>query len=89
MAEPARRFPPPWTVEETEACSIVRDANGQALDYFYFEDEPGRRPVAKLLTKDDARRGAANVARLPAAAAVAISDTSGVGLVADSLARGK
>jgi hypothetical protein len=26
-----RRFPPPWTVEETDACYIVRDANGQAL----------------------------------------------------------
>ncbi len=28
---PARRFPPPWSVEETEACFIVRDGNGQAL----------------------------------------------------------
>jgi hypothetical protein len=27
----ARRFPPPWTVEETDACFIVKDANGQAL----------------------------------------------------------
>ena len=26
-----RRFPPPWTIEETDACFIVRDANGQAL----------------------------------------------------------
>jgi hypothetical protein len=26
-----RRFPPPWTTEETDACFIVRDANGQAL----------------------------------------------------------
>ena len=26
-----RRFPPPWTAEETDACFIVRDANGQAL----------------------------------------------------------
>ena len=26
-----RRFPPPWTVEETDACFIVRDHNGQAL----------------------------------------------------------
>ena len=26
----ARHFPPPWTVEETDACFIVRDANGQA-----------------------------------------------------------
>ena len=27
----ARRFPPPWSVEETDACFIVRDHNGQAL----------------------------------------------------------
>jgi len=39
---PARRFPPPWSVEETDACFIVRDANGQALAYVYFEGEPGR-----------------------------------------------
>jgi hypothetical protein len=35
-----RRFPPPWSVEEQAACFIVRDANGQALAYVYFEDEP-------------------------------------------------
>jgi hypothetical protein len=39
----ARRFPPPWTVEEQDACFVVRDANGQQLPYVYFEDEPGRR----------------------------------------------
>ena len=27
----ARRFPPPWSVDEQQACFIVRDANGQAL----------------------------------------------------------
>ena len=26
------------SMEETEACFIVRDANGQALAYVYFED---------------------------------------------------
>jgi hypothetical protein len=42
-----RRFPPPWTIEaHNDACFIVRDATGQALGYFYFEDEPGRRSVA-------------------------------------------
>ena len=58
----ARRFPPRWSVEETDACFIVRDANGQALAYVYFEDEPGRRAAAKLLTRDEARRIAANIA---------------------------
>ncbi len=61
----ARRFPPPWSIEETPACYIVRDRDGQALAYVYYEDEPGRRTTAKLLTKDEARRIAANVARLP------------------------
>jgi hypothetical protein len=38
-----REFPPPWSVEETDACFIVRDAHGQAPAYVYFEGEPGRR----------------------------------------------
>jgi hypothetical protein len=61
----ARHFPPPWTAGETDACFIVRDANGHALAYVYFEEEPGRRAAAKLLTRDEARRIAANIAKLP------------------------
>jgi hypothetical protein len=61
-----RRFPPPWTVEETDACFIAKDHAGQSLAYVYFEEEPGRRAAAKLLTRDEARRIAANIAKLPA-----------------------
>jgi len=62
----ARRFPPPWSVEElNDACFVVTDSAGQKLAYVYFEDEPGRRSAAKLLTKDEARRIAANIAKLP------------------------
>ncbi len=59
------RFPPPWSVEETGACFVVRDANGHALAYVYFEVEPGRRAAAHLLTRDEARRIAVNIAKLP------------------------
>jgi hypothetical protein len=44
---------------------FVRDHGGQKLAYAYYEEEPGRRAAAKLLTKDEARRIAANVAKLP------------------------
>jgi hypothetical protein len=60
-----RRFPSPWIEELNDACFVVRDHNGQALAYVYFEDEPGRRAAANLLTKDEARRIAANIAKLP------------------------
>src|SRR5262245_22295241 len=52
----ARRFPPPWTVEELDACFVVIDSAEQKLAYVYFEEEPGRRSAAKLLTRDEVRR---------------------------------
>jgi len=46
-------------------CFIVRDKNGQGLAYVYFEKEPGRRTAANLVTHDEARRIAADIAKLP------------------------
>jgi CheY-like chemotaxis protein len=54
----------PWSVEDIGDAFVVRDSIRQKLAYVYYEEEPGRRRAAKLLTKDEARRIAANVAKL-------------------------
>ena len=33
----ARRFPPPWSVEDIGAAFVVTDSAGQKLAYVYFE----------------------------------------------------
>ena len=51
----ARRFPVPWTFEDhNNACFIVKDANGVAVAYVYYEEEPGRRAAANLMTEEEA-----------------------------------
>ena len=40
--------PLPATMVGNQACFIVKDATGQALAYFYFEEEPGRRSATQL-----------------------------------------
>jgi hypothetical protein len=47
LAVKPRRFRPPWFVDGSDtklrqACLIIRDVDGHALAYVYFEDELGR-----------------------------------------------
>jgi hypothetical protein len=59
-----RRSPAPWTFEDHNACFIVKDHSGYALAYVYYESrDVERQPI--FLTKDEARRIAANIVKLP------------------------
>lgn len=73
-----RRYLPPWSIEESTACFIVRDGDKQALAYVYFENESGRRSAAQSCSRGAfliavniaklAQRAAADVERHPATA---------------------
>jgi hypothetical protein len=65
MAEGSRRFPSPWRVDKIPGGYVVSDASGQALAYLYSRENPTEALQAKMLTKDEARRIAVNIARLP------------------------
>jgi hypothetical protein len=61
----SRRFPAPWRADRIPGGYVVRDANGQALAWIYSRDNEAEAMQAKVLTKDEARRIAVNIARLP------------------------
>ena len=52
MKSTSRRFPPPWMIDETDACFIVRDGKGRALAY-------GARSSGVHLHLDNAATGQA------------------------------
>lgn len=59
-----RRFPPPWTLHENASAYWVEDADGSRFGFCYFKaDRAADNPA--YLTKEEARRIAANIARLP------------------------
>jgi hypothetical protein len=61
----ARRFPPPWHAEKTPGGYVVLDASGKALAHVYSRVTESEARQAKVLTQDEARRTAANIAKLP------------------------
>jgi hypothetical protein len=65
MAEASHRFPRLWRAEPIPGGHVVRDANGQALAYVYSRENEAEARQAKVLTADEARRIAVNIARLP------------------------
>ena len=64
MSSP-RRFSPLGQVEQIPGGFKVLDASGQALAYIYARDTREQADIAKVLTFDEARRIAVNVAKLP------------------------
>ena len=62
---PERRFPPPWSVEDVGGSFVVKASNERPLVFIYYGDGAGRRSLARLLSRDAARRIAAGIAKLP------------------------
>jgi hypothetical protein len=52
-------------LSKTASCFVVKDRGGQELAYLYYEDDPRRRSIVKLLSRDEARSIAAAIAKLP------------------------
>jgi hypothetical protein len=65
MADASRRFPAPWRADKIAGGYVVRDANGQAIAYLYSRENEAEARQAKVLTADEARRIAINIARIP------------------------
>ena len=55
---PERHFPEPWSVEELDACFVMKDLNGH-------KSSRHRHRRSELLSRDEARRIAAIFAKLP------------------------
>lgn len=75
MAEP-RTLKAPWQVVEHKESFEVKDASGSiTIAYLYFDDEPGRQRATHRLSRDEARRVAAHIARIPAYIAASRDET--------------
>lgn len=60
-----RRLPAPWRVVEIPAGYRIEDAHGVPLAYCYAKNERETSSTVLHLSWDEARRIAANIAKLP------------------------
>jgi len=58
-----RRCPPAWTVEQIPGGFKVKDANGQSLVYVCGRESEADADTAHVLTMDEARRIASDIAK--------------------------
>ena len=65
MQDQPRRSSPSWDIKDNGELHRARGRGGQALSHVSYENEPGRRTAARVLARDEARRIAANIAKLP------------------------
>ena len=59
------RFPSPWSIEDTGGCFVVKASNEWPLLFIYYGEGVTRKSIARLLTRNAARRIAASIAKLP------------------------
>ena len=62
-----RRLRRPWSVEDRASCFVVKARGGHELAYIYYEDDPRKRSIVKLLSRNEARQVATAIAKLPEA----------------------
>lgn len=60
-----RRFPKPWTVHNSNDAFWVEDAEGKQFGFSYFRDDLAGTTGKAYLSRDEARRMALNIAKLP------------------------
>jgi hypothetical protein len=65
MQNPAKPFRQPWKLVEHDESFAIVDAGNTVLALIYHEDEPGRRSNMRRLSREDARRLASQVVKLP------------------------
>jgi hypothetical protein len=58
-------FAKPWHLVEDVGSFRIDDDAGHVLAHIPFEDEPRRAAVMKRISKEDARRLATQIVRLP------------------------